>query len=74
MYPYDCFMVVINSVIMADFLMSETQHPVLVVILIIDSSYFLKFLVELEEYIVSRTAINSSLFIIYSSHNGLQNS
>ena len=49
-------MVVINSVIMADFLMSETQHPVLVVILIIDSSYFLKFLVELEEYIVSRTA------------------
>ena len=32
---------------MADFLMYETQHPIIVIILIIYSSYFLEVLVEL---------------------------
>ena len=51
-----------HSAIMAAFLMQQT-----ISVLIIHSSYFLRFLVELEEYIASRTAINSSLFVIYSN-------
>ena len=36
-----------TSLIMADFLMYKTQHPIIVIILIIYSSYFLEVLVEL---------------------------
>ena len=36
-----------HSVIMADFIMPETQQPIIVIILIIYSPYFLKDLVEL---------------------------
>ena len=36
-----------HSVIMADFLMLETQQPIIVIILIIHSPYLLKDLVEL---------------------------
>ena len=48
-YPYDCFVVSnIHSLwIVADFLISETQQPSMIIILIIYSSYFLKDLVEL---------------------------
>ena len=47
-YPYDCFQCgVQHSVIMADFIMPETQQPTIVIILIIYSTYLLKDLVEL---------------------------
>ena len=36
-----------HSVIIADFLVHETQQPIIVIILIIYSRYFLKDLVEL---------------------------
>ena len=49
-YPYDCFVV---SVIMADFIMPETQQPTIVIILIIYSPYLLK---DLVEYISGRIA------------------
>ena len=46
--PYDCFVVSsMHSVIMADFIMPETQQPIIVIILIIYSPYLLKDLVEL---------------------------
>ena len=32
MYPYDCFVVVQHLVIMADFIMPETQQPIIVII------------------------------------------
>ena len=40
---------------------------IIVIVLIIYSSNFFKFLVDLGEYIASRTAINSSFFVIYSN-------
>ena len=43
-----------HSVIKADFLMPETQQPIIVIILIIYSSHFLKVLVEPQEYIAPR--------------------
>ena len=48
-YPYDCFVVsYIHSLrIVADFLMSETQHHIMIIILTIYPTYFLKDLVEL---------------------------
>ena len=45
--------------------MPETQQPIIVIILIIYSPYFLKYLVELWEYISGRTAISSSLYVSY---------
>ena len=48
---------------MADFLMYETQHPIIIIILIIYFSFFLQVLVELQEYNVPRTAISSSFYV-----------
>ena len=52
-YPYDCFMVssIQQSVIMTNFIMLETQQPIIVNVLIIHSLHLLKNLVELKEYI-----------------------
>ena len=52
-------------VIMADFLMPETQQPIIVIILIINSSRFLKIL---QEYISPRSVIRCSF---YESYVGL---
>ena len=52
-----------HSITMADFLMYETQHPIIVIIY---SSYFLEVLVELEEYILPRKAISSSFSSYWS--------
>ena len=54
-----------HSVIMADFLMFETQQPIIVIIFIIYSSYFLKDLIELYEYISGRIAISTSFYVSY---------
>ena len=43
-----------HSVIMTDFLMPETQQPIIVIILIIHSYYFLQVLVELQELYSAR--------------------
>ena len=47
-YPYDCFVVSnIHSLrIVAEILISETQQPSMIIILIIYSSYFLKVIVK----------------------------
>ena len=47
-YPYDCFVVSRqHSVIMDDFIIPETQQPIIVITLIIYSPYLLKDFVEL---------------------------
>ena len=51
------------SVIMADFFMYETQHPIIVIILIKYSLYFSEALIELYKYIVPKTAISSSFYV-----------
>ena len=54
-----------HSVIMADFLMLKTQQPIIVIIFIIYSPYFLKYLIELYEYISGRIAISTSFYVSY---------
>ena len=54
-----------HSVIVADFLMLETQQPIIVIIFIIYSPYFLKDLIELYEYISGRIAISTSFYVSY---------
>ena len=54
--------IVVSSIqlIMADFLMPEAQQTIIDIDLIIHSSYILKVLVGLHEYISGRTPICSS--------------
>ena len=54
-----------HSVIVADFLMLETQQPIIVIIFIIYSPYFLKDLIELYEYISGRITISTSFYVNY---------
>ena len=54
-----------HSVIVADFLMLETQQPIIVIIFIIYSPYFLKDLIKLYEYILGRIAISTSFYVSY---------
>ena len=54
-----------HSVIMADFLILETQQAIIVIIFIIYSPYFLKDLIEFYEYILGRIAISTSFYVSY---------
>ena len=62
-----------HSVIMADFLMPETQQPIIVIILIIYSSYFLQVLVELQEYNSARIIckLQATFFLLVSSAHSI---
>ena len=54
---------ILHSVIMADFIMLETQQPIIVIILIIYSLYLLKDDVELQEYIPGRIVSQQFQFL-----------
>ena len=60
-----CFVVSSIQLIVADFLMPEAQQTIIDIDLIIHSSYVLKVLVGLQEYISGRTPICSSFYINY---------